>query len=70
MAKIFKISGYFIDPNGDYIEGDILIDIKNSIDAISRHLVVEERDIGEWDDNSILNSYFVPKEKCEVYFKE
>ena len=70
MAKIFKISGYFVDPNDDYTGADILLDIDNSTDAFSQHLIVEERDIGEWDDDNILNSYHCPKSECEVYFEE
>lgn len=68
MAKIFKVSGYFIDPNGDYSEKWLMGDLKD-IDMISHHLHVEEADIGEWDDENPLNYLNCDLAECEKYFK-
>lgn len=70
MAKIFKVSSYFIDPNGDYSSEDLKVFLDESLDVIVHHTKIEERDIGEWDDNIILNYHGCPKSECEKYFKE
>lgn len=70
MAKIFKISGYFVDPNSDYTADDLRGAFENNIDIFSKYLNIEERDIGEWEDDNPLNYINCPKSECEVYFKE
>ena len=68
-AKIFKVTGYFVDPNGiDDAEG-LKVFIENELDLILHHFNIEERDIGEWQDENPLNYQNCPIEKCEEYFK-
>lgn len=70
MAKIFKIEGYFIDPNEGYRKEDLEIALNQDYDVISHHIKVEERDIGEWEDDNPLNYHNCPESECEKYFKE
>ena len=68
-AKIFKLTGYFVDPNGyDDAEG-LKAFIENKLDLISHHFNVEERNIVGWQDENPLNYNDCPIEKCEEYFK-
>ena len=69
MAKIFKISGYLVDPIGDYPVDYLKRDIETSYDMIGQHVHVEEADIGEWDDESPLNYDNCDLAECEKYFK-
>ena len=55
MAKIFKISGYLVDPIGDYQADYLRRDISEGYDMIGQHIHVEEADIGKWDDESPLD---------------
>ena len=55
MAKIFKISGYFIDPNDVYSIEDLKVGLEDDFDMITHHIKVEQQDIGEWDDDNSLN---------------
>ena len=70
MAKIFKISGYFVDPNGDYSAEDLEIGLEDDFDMIAKHIKVEEKDIGEWDDDIPLNYCDSAEIECEKYFKD
>ena len=70
MAKIFKISGYLVDPVGDYQADYLRRDISASYDMISQHIHVEEADIGEWDDESPLDYDNCDLAECEKYFKK
>lgn len=70
MAKIFKISGYYIDPNGDWDESDLQTELEERFDLIDQHIKVESKDIGEWEDNNPLNKYDCPVEECEKYFSK
>lgn len=71
MAKIFKISGYFVDPNGDFDAIDVVEIIKQRVDLIDHYVEVEEVDLpGEWDDDNPLNRYDCPIAECEKYFEE
>ena len=70
MPKIFKISGYYVDPNGDYDREDLEVALQENYDLIDHHIKVEERDIGEWDDDHILNRCDCPKDACERYFQK
>ena len=69
MAKIFKVSGYFVDANGvvdrEAFEGGL----EMLEDLFPKHLHVEESDIGEWDDESPLNYDNCDLADCEKYFK-
>lgn len=69
MAKIFKISGYLVDPVGDYQAEYLRRDISAGYDMIGQHVHVEEADIGEWDDESPLNYDNCDLAECEKYFK-
>lgn len=69
MAKIFKISGYFVDPNGDFDAADVAIALRENLDLIDRYVEVEEVDLpGEWDDDNPLNRCDCPVAECEKYF--
>lgn len=72
MAKIFKVSGYFVEPNGkytaDYFKDSIQVDVLGP-DAFDQHLHIEERDIGEWNDNLPINQENCDLAACEAYFK-
>ena len=70
MAKIFKIEGYYVDPNGDYSANNLEIELKENYDLIPRFIKVQEQDIGEWEDDNPLNYRNCLKEECEKYFKE
>ena len=70
MAKIFKIQGYFIDPNEDYTAEQLEVMLEEDYDVIALHIKVEEQDIGEWEDDNPLNYYNCPECECEKYFKE
>lgn len=69
MAKIFKVSGYFIDPNGDYSMEDLKMGLEDDFDMIAKHIKIEEKDIGEWDDDIPLNYCDSEEVECEKYFK-
>lgn len=72
MAKIFKISGYLVDPNGnytaDYLKDSIQVNL-GLCSAFDQHVHVEERDIGEWDDKLPINQKNCDLAVCEAYFK-
>ena len=44
-GKIFKISGYLVDPDGENIPAWILEDIRHLNDMIGRHVHIKEADI-------------------------
>ena len=69
MAKIFKVSGYLVDPIGDYPADYLKRNIETSYDMIGQHIHVEESDIGELDDESPLNYDNCDLADCEKYFK-
>ena len=70
MAKIFKISGYFIDPNDVYSIEDLKVGLEDDFDMITHHIKVEQQDIGEWDDDNPLNYNDCAESECEKYFKD
>lgn len=71
MAKIFKVSGYYVDPNGDFDALDVAIALRENLDLIDHHIEVEEVDLpGEWEDNNPLNRCDCPVSECEKYFEE
>ncbi len=70
MAKIFKISGYLVDPDDLYRLGEIKAGISYVLDGmVHQHIHVEESDIGKWDDESPLNYDNCDLAECEKYFK-
>lgn len=64
MAKIFKVSGYFVDANGVVDKEKFEGRLESLEDLFSQHLHIEEFDIGKWNDESPLNY-----DKC-LYDKE
>lgn len=70
VAKIFKFSGYFVDPNGEFTDEELKTLLADSCDIISHNINVEEQDIGEWEDDNPLNLYDCPQKECEKYFSE
>lgn len=68
MAKIFKVTGYFVDPNDSYDSDNLRVELEQNYDLISHHFKVEECDIGEWDDEILLNKIDCPVSECEKYF--
>lgn len=68
MAKIFKINFYLVDPNGDCTTEDIQALLDNADLAFSKHIEIDERDIGEWDDSLPINRVDCPESECEKYF--
>ena len=68
MAKIFKISGYLVDANGDCEKEAIEIALTDNLDLMDQHLHIEDKDIGEWDDDSPLNYDNCDLAECERYF--
>lgn len=69
MAKIFKVSGYFVDVNGDVDKDSFEAELKMLEDVFTQHLHIDEADIGEWDDESPLNYTDCDLADCEKYFK-
>ena len=70
MAKIFKISGYLVDPDDLYRLSEIEAGISYVLDGmVHQHIHVEESDIGKWDDESPLNYDDCDLAECEKYFK-
>ena len=70
MARIFKFSGYMVDPGGDLTDERLRVSLEEGYDAIARHIQIEERDLGEWDDDNPLNLCDCPVSECEKYFDE
>lgn len=70
MAKIFKISGYLVDPDDLYRLSVIEDIIRYALyDMVHHHIHVEESDIGKWDDESPLNYDNCDLAEREKYFK-
>lgn len=69
MAELHKISGYLLDIDGAYSEGEIEEYIRNWTDLIPRHFHTEIVDIGEWEDDNPLNYTNCDLAECEKYFK-
>lgn len=70
MAKIFKISGYLVDPDDLYRLSVIEAGISYALDGmVHQHIHVEESDMGKWDDESPLNYDNCDLAECEKYFK-
>jgi len=69
MAKIFKVSGYFVDTNDVVDKEKFEGKLESLEDLFSQHLHIEEFDIGEWDEESPLNYDNCDLADCEKYFK-
>ena len=54
-GKIFKISGYLVDPSGENSAAWIREEIRHLNDTIGQHVHVKEADIPEWTDDNPLN---------------
>lgn len=68
-AKIFRLSCYIVDTGSEICKDDIKVMLKNCFDAcILHHINIDDRDIGEWDDDNPLNLIACPVEECEKYF--
>lgn len=73
MAKVFKIEAYVVDSNGEFKTEDRLEDCLiycTQNDLNLRHLKINSADIGEWDDNHILNHINCSETEFKKYFKE
>lgn len=72
MAKIYKVSGYFIDPNRETNTQIIKTFLENRLPfkTFSLHLSIDEKDISYFDDDSLLNQLDCPKSECDKYFME
>lgn len=72
MAKIFKISGYFVaPPRTNYTSERIkrLIEIcALRADVFDRHLHIKEREIDDWNENLPINQKNCDLAECERYF--
>ena len=69
MAKIFKVSGYFVDANGDVDKDSFEAELEMLEDVFTQHLHIDEADIGEWDDENPLNYNNCDLADCEKYFE-
>ena len=68
MAKIFKVSGYLVDVDGDFDVSEVVAEISFGLDGmINQHIHVEGADIEEWE--SPLNYDNCDLADCEKYFK-
>lgn len=70
MAKIFRFSGYLIDPNESCDEDDIELSVTEKLGMLSQQLHIESADIGEWDDDNPLNYENCDLAYCSQYFKQ
>jgi hypothetical protein len=68
MAQIHKISGYLVDPNGEYTDYDLYVLMEDCVDAHFQQLHIETADIGGWDDNNPLNYRNCDLSECEKWF--
>lgn len=68
MAKIFKVTGYFVDPNDDWNCDTLKVALEENNDLISHYVNVDEKDIGEWEDDNPLNLCECPISECEKFF--
>ncbi len=70
MAKIFEFHGYYVDPNDDYNAEELEILFSEKFDVMSHHIKVDERDIGEWEDENPLNYTDCHISECMRYFND
>ena len=53
-GKIFKISGYLVDPNGENEAAWIWEELRHLNDTFGHHVHVKEADILDWTDENPL----------------
>lgn len=71
MAKLFKLTAYIVDPNGEFNEDNLADTLEyGPYDIHLRHIRVDGVDLGEWDDNLPVNYINCPEAEFEKYFKE
>ena len=71
MAKLFKLSAYIVDANGNFDAENLEDYIMWRLDDVSvDHVHIDSADIGEWDDELPINYYNCPEAEYEKYFKE
>lgn len=68
MAKIHKISGYLVDPNGEDDKDILTTWLEHIFDSMFQQLHIETADIGEWDDDNPLNYPNCDLAECEKWF--
>ncbi len=73
MAKLFKLTTYIVDPNGEFydssdLEECLIYDTQKHF--CLHHLKINEADLGEWDDDLPINKFNCPEAEFEKYFKE
>lgn len=71
MAQIFKISAYIIDHMDEYDNYDLkeLLDAYRPHDLHLQHIKTTSVDIGEWDDNLLINRIDCGEEEFKKYFE-
>lgn len=69
-GKIFKISGYLVDPNGENEAVWIWEELRHLNDTFGQHVHVKEADILDWTDENPLNYENCDLAECEKYFHD
>lgn len=69
-GKIFKISGYLVDPNGENEAVWIWEELRHLNDTFGQHVHVKEADILDWTDKNPLNYENCDLAECEKYFHD
>ena len=72
MAKIYKMSGYLVDPHGDNANDlidDMIADITYGMELMPRHFHIDNAEF-EWDDEHPLNYINCDLAHCEKYFSK
>lgn len=69
-GKIFKISGYFVDPNGENEADEMVEKLRNFGGTFGKHIHVEEADIVDWTDDNPLNYEKCDLSVCEKFFSD
>lgn len=64
-GKIFKISGYLVDPNGENEAAWIWEELRHLNDTFGQHVHVKEADIPDWTDENPLNYENCDLAECE-----
>ena len=72
MAKLFKLSAYLVDHKGTFdnetLEDYLNYCMRHELDI--DHIDLDCADIGEWDDDHLINNYNCPKAEYDKYFEE
>lgn len=69
-GKIFKISGYLVDPNGENEAVWIWEKLRHLNDTFGQYVHVKEADILDWTDENPLNYENCDLAECEKYFHD